>query len=79
MEQDTVQINALDFDPDINGPHPSRSHNSTVVVPVQEHLTPSEPEVLDATEFQAEEDTAVKSSNFIYNNSEEPHGYEDFS
>ena len=61
-KQDTVQINALDFDPDIDGPH----------------LTPSELEILDATEFQAEDDTSGESSNFIYNNSEECHGYDDF-
>ena len=33
-EQDTVQINALDFDPDIDGPNPPRTHNNTVVVSV---------------------------------------------
>ena len=79
MEQDTVQINALDFDPDIDGPHPPRSHTNTAVVSVQEHFTPSEPEVVDATESQAEDDTAGESSDFIYKNSEESHGYEDFS
>ena len=79
MEQDTVQINAPDFDLDIDGPHPHRSHTNTVVVSVQEHFTPSESEVLDATESQAEDDTAGESSNFIYNNSEESHGYENFS
>ena len=39
MEQDTVQINALDFDLDIDGPQPPRSHTNTVVVSVQEHFT----------------------------------------
>ena len=58
MEQNTVQINALDFDPDIDGPHPPRSHTNTVVVSVQEHFTPSEPEILDAAESQAEDNTA---------------------
>ena len=79
MEQDTVQIYALDFDLDIDGPHPPRSHTNTVVVSVHENFTPSEPEVLDAAESQAEDDTARESSNFIYNNTEESHGYEDFS
>ena len=79
MEQDTVQINALDFDPDIDGPHPPRSCTNTVVVSVQEHFTTSEPEVLDAAESQAEDNTARESSDFIYNNSEESHGYDDFS
>ena len=46
---------------------------------VQEYFTPSEPGVLDATESQAEDNTARESSDFIYNNSEESHGYEDFS
>ena len=38
-EQDTVQINAPDFDPDIDRPNPPRTHNNTVVVSVQENLT----------------------------------------
>ena len=78
MEQDRVQINALDYDPDIDGPQPPRCHTNTAVVSVQEHFTPSEPEILDATESQAEDDTARESSNFIYHNSEESNGYEDF-
>ena len=78
MEQDTVQINALDFDLNIDGPQPSRSHTNTVVWSVQEHFTPSEPEVLDTTESQAEDDTAVDSANSIYHNSGESHGHEDF-
>ena len=39
-EQDTVQVNALDFDPDIDEPHSTRSHINTAVVSVQEHFTP---------------------------------------
>ena len=76
-EQDTVQINALDFDLDIDGPNPPRTHNNTVVVSVQEHLTSSEPEISDATNFQ-EEDTDRGSPDMIYDNSEESHGYADF-
>ena len=34
---------------------------------------------MDATKFQAEDNTAGETSHFIYNNSEESHGYEDFS
>ena len=45
----------------------------------QEHLTLSEPEVLDAAEIQAEGNTARESSDFTYNNSEESHGYDNFS
>ena len=49
MEQDTIQINALDFNPDIDGPNIPRAHNNKVVVSVQEWLTSPEPEVADAT------------------------------
>ena len=56
MEQDTIQINAPDFDLDIDGPNPPRTHNNTAVVSVQEHLTTPEPKVSDAANFQ-EEDT----------------------
>ena len=77
MKQDTVQINAPDFDPGIDGPNPPRIHNNTAVVSVQECLTPPEPEVVDATDFQAEADTAKESPNSIYNNSEESYGYDD--
>ena len=74
MEQDTVQLNAPDFDLDIDGPNPPRTHNNKVVVSAQEHLTPPEQEVLDATDFQAEDNTARESPDFIYNNFEESHG-----
>ena len=76
-EQDTIQINALDFDPDIDRPNPPRTHNNTAVVSVQEHLTSPEPEVSDARNFQ-EEDTDRDPPNAIYNNSEESHGYDNF-
>ena len=74
-EQDTVQINALDFDLDIDGSNPPRTHNNTVITSVLEHLTSPEPEVSDVAEFQ-EEDTARDSPDFIYNISEEFHGYD---
>ena len=54
-----------DFDLDIDGLHPPRSHTNTAVVSVQEHFTPSEPEVFDSTESQAEDNTARESSDFI--------------
>ena len=38
-EQDTIQINALDFNLDIDGPNGSRTHNKTAVVSVQEWIT----------------------------------------
>ena len=77
-EQDRVQINAPDYDPDIDEPHPPRRHTNTAVVSVQEHFAPSESRTLDAAGLQVEDDTADKSSDFIYHNSEESHGYEDF-
>ena len=64
--------------PDIDGPQPPRSHTNTAVVSVQEHFTPSESEILDATESQAGDNTADESSNFIYHTYEKSHGYEDF-
>ena len=72
-EQDTVQINAPDFDPDIDGPNLPRAHNNTAVVSVQEQLTSPEPEIFDATNFQ-EKNTDRDPPNTTYNNSEEPIG-----
>ena len=69
MEQDRVQI---------DGPQSPRQHANTVVVSVQEHLIPSQSEILDATGPQAEHNTADKSFDVTYHNSEESHGYEDF-
>ena len=57
-EQDRVQINALDYDPDIDGPQPPRRCTNTAVVSVQKHFTPSESEILDAAESQAGDHTA---------------------
>ena len=78
MEQDTIQINALDFDPDIGGPNIPRAHNNTVVVSVQEWLTSPEPELSDATNFQ-EENTDRDAPDTTYNNLEESHGHNNFS
>ena len=36
MEQDDVQIDALDFDPDIDGPDTQQVHHTTAVVLVHE-------------------------------------------
>ena len=38
-EQDTVQIDAQDVDPNIDGPNPQKVHHDTVVVSVQELFT----------------------------------------
>ena len=39
MEQDTVQIDAPDFDPNIDGLDAQRAHHNTVVVSIQELFT----------------------------------------
>ena len=77
MKHDTIQINAPDFDPDIDGPNLPRAHNNTAVVSVQEELTSPKPEILDATNFQ-EKDTHRDPPNTTYNNLEESHGYDNF-
>ena len=51
-EQDDVQIDALDFDPDIDGPDTQWSHHTTVVVSVYELLTSPDPESVDASNTQ---------------------------
>ena len=51
MDQDTIQINAPDFDLDIDRPNAPRICNNTAVVSDQEHLTSPEPEVSDAANF----------------------------
>ena len=52
MEQDTVQIDAPDFDPDIDGPDTQKAHHTTAVVSVHELFTSSEPESIDASNTQ---------------------------
>ena len=54
MEQDMVQIDASDFDPDIDGPNPQRVHHNTVVVSVQELFTSPEPQSIEATSTHEE-------------------------
>ena len=78
MDQDRVQINALDYDPDIDGPQHSRKQTNTAVVSVQDNFTPSESEILEVAESQAEDHTAEESPDPIYHSSEESHWYEDF-
>ena len=78
MDQDRVQINTPDYDLDIDGPQPPRRPTTAAVVSVQDHFTPSELEILNAAESQAEDDTTEESPDLIYDNSEESHGYEDF-
>ena len=78
MEQDTIQVNAPDFTPDIDGPNITRAHNNTVVVLVQEWLTSPEPELSNITNFQ-EEATDRDPLDTTYNNSEKSHGNDNFS
>ena len=68
MEQDTIQINAPDFDLDIDGPNLPRVHNNTAVVSVQEQLTLPESELSGAANFQ-EENTDRDLPDITYNNS----------
>ena len=77
-DHDRVQINALDYDPDIDRPQPPRRQANTAVVSVQDHFTPSESEIFDVTESQADDHTAGESTDPIYHSSEESRGYEDF-
>ena len=76
-EWNTVQINAPEFNSDIDRPNSPRAHNNTAIVSVQEQLTSPEPEISDATDFQ-EEDTHRDLPDTTYNNLEESHGYDNF-
>ena len=77
-EQDTIEINALDFNLDIDGPNPLKAHNNIPVVSVQEQLTSLELEISDAANYQ-EEATVRDPPRNMYNYSEESHGYDNFS
>ena len=53
-EQDTVQIDAPDFDPDIDGPDTQWAQHTTAIVSVHELFTSPEPESIDASNTQEE-------------------------
>ena len=72
MEQDTVQIDAPDFDPNIDGSDPQRTHHNTVLVSVQEPFTSPKPESIDATNTQ-EETAESDQFNTGHSNSEDSH------
>ena len=74
MDHNRVQLNATDYDPDIDGPQPPRRHVNTAVVSVQDHFIPSESKILDVTESQAEDHSTEESSDPIHNHSEVSHG-----
>ena len=50
-DHDRVQLNAPDYDPDIDSPQHHRRHVNTAVVSVQDHFTPSDLETLDVAEL----------------------------
>ena len=60
-DHNRIQLNTLDYDPDIDGPQPPRRHVNTAVVSVQDHFTPSESEILDVAGSQAEDYSAEES------------------
>ena len=72
-EQDTVQIDALDFDPDIDGPDTQWAHHTTVVVSVHELSNSPEPKSVDATNTQGET-TDRDQLDTRHSNSEDPIG-----
>ena len=76
-DYDKVQLNAPDYDLDIDGPQLPRSHVNTAVVSVQDHFSPLDSEISDVTESQAEDHSTEESSDSIHYHSEVSHGYED--
>ena len=72
MEEDTVHIDAPDFDPDIDGPDTQWEHHTTMVVSVHELFTSPEPESINATNTQGET-TDRDQLDAWHSNSEDPH------
>ena len=72
MEQDAIQIDASDFDPDIDGPDTQWAHHTTVVVSVHELLTSPDQESVDASNTQ-EEITDRDQFDTRHSTSEDPH------
>ena len=54
MEQDNVQIDALDFDPDTDGPDIQWVHHTTTVVSVHELLTSPNSGSVNASNLEEE-------------------------
>ena len=72
MDQDDVQIDAPDFDPDIDGPDNQWAHHTTAVVSVHELLTSPDPEFVDSS--VPEEEIADRDQFDTRNStSEDPH------
>ena len=78
MEQVAVQINAPDFDPDIDRPDTQWAHHTTVVVSVQELFTSPEPESIDASNTQ-KETTDRDLLDTRHSHSEDPHRPHNFT
>ena len=72
MEQDTVQIDAPDFDPDIDGLDTQMAHHNTAIVSVHELFTSPELESIDASNTQ-EETTDRDQFDTGHSNSEDSH------
>ena len=72
MEQYMVQIDAPDFDLNIDAPNPQRMHHNTAVVSVQELFSSPEPESINATSTK-EETTDSDQFNTGHSNSEDSH------
>ena len=72
MEQDAIQIDAPDFDPDIDGPDAQWAHHTTPVVSVHELSTSPEQESINASNTQ--EETADRDQlDTRHSSSEDPH------
>ena len=67
-----MQIDAPDFDPDIDRPVLQRAHHNTAVVSVQDLLTSPKPESIDATNTQ-EETTDNHQFNLGHSHSKDSH------
>ena len=62
MDHDRDQLNALDYNPDIDSPQLPTSHVNTAVVSVQDHLTLLDSQILDVAELEAENHSTEESS-----------------
>ena len=78
MEQDTVQIDAPDFDPYIDGPNTQCAYHTTAVVSIQELFTSPEPESTDASNTQ-EETRDRDQPDSRHSNPEDPYRPHNFS
>ena len=76
-DHDRVQLNAPDYDPDIDSPPHHRRHVNTAVVLVQDHFTLSDSETSDVAESQAEDPSTEEPYTTIPSHSEVSHGNDD--